>query len=54
MEVSLNKKINEAEQRFLKRVEELRSDYRFEIKRITQAIEKRKLETLRKSLQDIQ
>lgn len=50
MDRNVNKKIEEAELRFLKRVEQLRSEYRMEIKRITQSIEKRKLETIRKSL----
>ncbi len=53
MDASLNKKIDEAGQRFLRRVEVLRSEYRAEIKRITQTIEKKKLDTLRKSLDKI-
>lgn len=50
MNQDIGKKIEEAELRFLRRCEALRSEYRMEIKRITQSIEKRKLETIRKSL----
>ncbi len=54
MQKNVNKKIEEAEFRFLKRAEQLRSEYRMEIKRITQSIEQRKLETIRKSLDMMQ